>query len=107
MAGCRLTSCARRGRWRKNRAQQQQNGRLKRIVADLTVQIDILKAINAKEWRARPASDVRHDTPCQAVRAGPRRCVVRWSLRAVRLLPGGEGQRGGEAPTGPHREAEP
>jgi hypothetical protein len=32
------------------RALAEENGRLKRIVADLTVQIDILKAVNAKKW---------------------------------------------------------
>lgn len=35
---------------RRARALTEENGRLKRIVADLTVQIDILKAINAKKW---------------------------------------------------------
>ena len=35
---------------RQARALAEENGRLKRIVADLTVQIDILKAINAKKW---------------------------------------------------------
>ena len=35
---------------RQARTLAEENGRLKRIVADLTVQIDILKAINAKKW---------------------------------------------------------
>ena len=35
---------------RRARALTEENDRLKRIVADLTVQIDILKAINAKKW---------------------------------------------------------
>jgi putative transposase len=35
---------------RQARAMSEENARLKRIVADLTVQIDILKAINAKKW---------------------------------------------------------
>ena len=35
---------------RQARALAEENGRLKRIVADLTAQIDILKAINAKKW---------------------------------------------------------
>ena len=35
---------------RAARALAEENGRLKRIVADLTVQIDILKAVNAKKW---------------------------------------------------------
>ena len=35
---------------RQARALAEENGRLKRIVADQAVQIDILKAINAKKW---------------------------------------------------------
>lgn len=35
---------------RAARALADENARLKRIVADLTVQIDILKAVNAKKW---------------------------------------------------------
>jgi len=35
---------------RQARALAEESGRLKRIVAALTVQIDILKAINAKKW---------------------------------------------------------
>lgn len=35
---------------RQARALAEENARLKRIVADLTVQIDILKAVNAKKW---------------------------------------------------------
>lgn len=35
---------------RQARAMSDENARLKRIVADLTVQIDILKAVNAKKW---------------------------------------------------------
>ncbi|MBK8039320.1 MAG: transposase [Verrucomicrobiaceae bacterium] len=42
---------------RQARALAEENGRLKRIVADLTVQIDILKAINAK--MVSPASKRR------------------------------------------------
>ena len=35
---------------RRMKVMEEENGRLKRIVADLTVQIDILKAVNAKKW---------------------------------------------------------
>jgi putative transposase len=35
---------------RQARALAEENARLKRIVADLSVQIDILKAVNAKKW---------------------------------------------------------
>lgn len=35
---------------RQARALAEENARLKRIVADQAVQIDILKAINAKKW---------------------------------------------------------
>jgi putative transposase len=35
---------------RQARVLAEENARLKRIVADLTVQIDILKAVNAKKW---------------------------------------------------------
>jgi putative transposase len=35
---------------RAARALAEENARLKRIVADLSVQIDILKAVNAKKW---------------------------------------------------------
>jgi putative transposase len=35
---------------RQMRALTEENGRLKRIVADLVVQNDILKAVNAKKW---------------------------------------------------------
>lgn len=35
---------------RRLRALEEENARLKRIVADLTVQIDILKFVNAKKW---------------------------------------------------------
>ena len=35
---------------RRARAMAEENARLKRIVADQAVQIDILKAINAKKW---------------------------------------------------------
>ena len=35
---------------RKMRAMTEEIGRLKRIVADLVVQNDILKAVNAKKW---------------------------------------------------------
>jgi putative transposase len=35
---------------RKMRAMAEEIGRLKRIVADQVVQIDILKAVNAKKW---------------------------------------------------------
>ncbi len=35
---------------RKARALEQENGRLKRLVADLSVQIQILKEVNAKKW---------------------------------------------------------
>ena len=35
---------------RRARALEEENDRLKRIVADLTVQIDILKVVNSKKW---------------------------------------------------------
>jgi putative transposase len=35
---------------RRMRGLAEENGRLKRIVADQAVQIDILKAVNAKKW---------------------------------------------------------
>ena len=35
---------------RQARAIFEENARLKQIVADITVQIDILKAVNAKKW---------------------------------------------------------
>lgn len=35
---------------RHARAMSEENARLKRIVADQAVQIDILKAVNAKKW---------------------------------------------------------
>jgi putative transposase len=35
---------------RRLRALEQGNGRLKRIVADQAVQIDILKYVNLKKW---------------------------------------------------------
>jgi putative transposase len=35
---------------RKARALEEENARLKRIIADYAVQIDILKAVNAKKW---------------------------------------------------------
>ena len=35
---------------RQARALSEENARLKRIVADQAVQIDILKAVNAKKW---------------------------------------------------------
>lgn len=35
---------------RQARALAEENARLKRIVADQAVQIDILKAVNAKKW---------------------------------------------------------
>lgn len=40
---------------RRARALEAENSRLKRIVADLTVQIDILKFVNSKKWQARRA----------------------------------------------------
>lgn len=35
---------------RRLRALEEENGRLKRVVADLTVQNHILKEVNAKKW---------------------------------------------------------
>lgn len=35
---------------RQMKAMGEENGRLKRIIADLVVQIDILKFVNAKKW---------------------------------------------------------
>ena len=35
---------------RQMRAMAEENGRLKRIIADLVVQVDILKFVNAKKW---------------------------------------------------------
>ena len=35
---------------RRLRALEEENSRLKRVVADLTVQIQILKEVNAKKW---------------------------------------------------------
>ena len=35
---------------RQSRALAEENARLKRIVADMAVQIDILKFVNAKKW---------------------------------------------------------
>jgi len=35
---------------RRLRALEDENGRLKRAVADLTVQIQILKEVNSKKW---------------------------------------------------------
>jgi putative transposase len=35
---------------RAMRAMTEENARLKRIIADYAVQIDILKAVNAKKW---------------------------------------------------------
>ena len=35
---------------RKVRALEEENGRLKRVVADQAVQIQILKEVNAKKW---------------------------------------------------------
>jgi putative transposase len=35
---------------RRLRAMEEENGRLKRAVADLTVQVQILKEVNSKKW---------------------------------------------------------
>ena len=35
---------------RRLRALEEENGRLKRAVADLTVQVQILKEVNSKKW---------------------------------------------------------
>ena len=35
---------------RQMRAMAEENGRLKRIIADMAVQIDILKYVNSKKW---------------------------------------------------------
>ena len=35
---------------RRLRALEEETGRLKRVVADLTVQVQILKEVNAKKW---------------------------------------------------------
>jgi putative transposase len=35
---------------RRLRALEEENGRLKRLVADLSVQIQILKEVNSKKW---------------------------------------------------------
>ena len=35
---------------RRLRGLEEENGRLKRVVADLTVQVQILKEVNAKKW---------------------------------------------------------
>lgn len=35
---------------RQLRAMVEENGRLKRIIADMAVQIDILKYVNSKKW---------------------------------------------------------
>lgn len=35
---------------RRLRALEEENGRLKRLVADLSVQNDILKEVNSKKW---------------------------------------------------------
>jgi len=35
---------------RRLRALEEENGRLKRVVADLTIQVQILKEVNAKKW---------------------------------------------------------
>lgn len=35
---------------RRMRALQEENARLKRVVADLSVQIDVLKEVNSKKW---------------------------------------------------------
>jgi putative transposase len=35
---------------RRLRALEDENGRLKRAVADLTVQVQILKEVNSKKW---------------------------------------------------------
>jgi hypothetical protein len=35
---------------RQMKAMTEENGRLKRIIADLVVQVDILKFVNAKKW---------------------------------------------------------
>ena len=35
---------------RQMKAMAEENGRLKRIIADLVVQVDILKFVNAKKW---------------------------------------------------------
>ena len=40
---------------RRLRALEEENGRVKRVVADLTVQVQILKEVNAKKWQARRA----------------------------------------------------
>ncbi len=38
------------GEVRQMRAMAEENGRLKRIIADMAVQIDILKYVNSKKW---------------------------------------------------------
>jgi hypothetical protein len=92
---------------RQARALAEENGRLKRIVADLTVQIDILKAINAKKM-VSPASKRRAARYAMQSGLGGIAQVCR-ALEActVGLLPGGKSQRGGEASTSSHRAAEP
>jgi putative transposase len=44
---------------RRLRALEEENNRLKRAVADLTVPVQILKEVNSKKWSARPPSDGR------------------------------------------------
>lgn len=41
---------------RRLRALEEENGRLKRLVADQAVQNQILKVVNSKKWYARQAS---------------------------------------------------
>ncbi len=64
---------------RQARALAEENARLKRIVADMAVQIDILKAVNAKKWRARPAGAGRHSMRWTAAWAGSRRPAAPWT----------------------------
>lgn len=60
---------------RQARALAEENGRLKRIVADLTVQIDILKAINAKK-NGEPGQQATCGTIRHAKRSGRDRAGV-------------------------------
>ena len=48
---------------RRLKSLEAENGKLKKMLADKLLEIDVLKEINAKKWRARPGAADRSRTP--------------------------------------------
>jgi putative transposase len=85
---------------RRLRALEDENRRLKNLVADQAVQISILKEVNSKKWKARRRNGGRSSTWSRKAKERLRRRVGLWGCNGPPIIATARGARSGRKLSG-------